>query len=472
MLDVNNLIRMELTGLYGNEVIEEMNKIIKLYDAYEGGGQKWELDTTDYTPTVKKTNYIKKLIKEEARFLFGKPPIFTVQNGDEVENESATKVTEYINNVLEKNLFKDKLIKGARDCFIGKRVAIKLHADTITKTIRVMFIPSLEFVYEPFDDRVDELQKIIFFYQMNDSRIKEEQRIWKQKYEMVDGNCILNEAIYDGNGTLIETLFVDENLGLSGIPAYVIINDGLSGDLKGESDVTELIDNAIAYNRLTSEDIDSLIKGMNRIIYTIDVDSDASAKFKLKAGSFWDVETSPLASDTKQATLGTIGTDFGYDARIENTLNRIKSDMHEVLNIPMINNSDLQGMLTSGKTMKALYWQLITRCEEKWNAWQPALKWLVEAMLELTEVFNIEKLPKVENMQILVENQYPLQEDEDNEITLDMQKVNAQVMSRKSFMQKWGMNPNLADEELKQIQYEKQLLEDSYSQFETNLEEE
>ena len=471
MLDVNNLIRMELTGLYGNEVIEEMNKIIKLYDAYEGGGQKWELDTTDYTPTVKKTNYIKKLIKEEARFLFGKPPIFTVQNGDEVENESATKVTEYINNVLDKNLFKDKLIKGARDCFIGKRVAIKLHADTITKTIRVMFIPSLEFVYEPFDDRVDELQKIIFFYQMNDTRIKEEQRIWKQKYEMVDGNCILNEAIYDGNGTLIETLFVDENLGLSGIPAYVIINDGLSGDLKGESDVTELLDNAIAYNRLTSEDIDSLIKGMNRIIYGVDVDSEASAKFKLKAGAFWDVETSPLA-DTKQATIGTVGTDFGYDARIENTLNRIKSDMHEVLNIPMINNADLQGMLTSGKTMKALYWQLITRCEEKWNAWQPALKWLVEAMLELTEVFNIEKLPKVENMQILVENQYPLQEDQDNEITLDMQKVNAQVMSRKSFMQKWGMNPNLADEELKQIQYEKQLLEDSYNQFETNLGEE
>ena len=471
MLDVNNLIRMELTGLYGNEVIEEMNKIIKLYDAYEGGGQKWELDATDYTPTVKKTNYIKKLIKEEARFLFGKPPVFTVQNGDEVENESATKVTEYINNVLEKNLFKDKLIKGARDCFIGKRVAIKLHADTITKTIRVMFIPSLEFVYEPFDDRVDELQKIIFFYQMNDSRIKEEQRIWKQKYEMIDGKCILNEAIYDGNGTLIETLFVDENLGLSGIPAYVIINDGLSGDLKGESDVTELLDNAIAYNRLNSEDIDTLIKGMNRIIYGIDVDSEASSKFKLKAGAFWDVETSPLA-DTKQATLGTIGTDFGYDARIENTLNRIKSDMHEVLNIPMINNSDMVGMMTSGKTMKALYWQLITRCEEKWNAWQPALKWLVEAMLELTEVFNIEKLPKVENMQILVENQYPLQEDEDNEITLDMQKVNAQVMSRKSFMRKWGMNPNLADEELKQIQFEKQLLEDSYNQFETNFGEE
>lgn len=471
MLDVNNLIRMELTGLYGNEVIEEMNKIIKLYDAYEGGGQKWELDATDYTPTVKKTNYIKKLIKEEARFLFGKPPIFTVQNGDEVENEAATQITEYINNVLDKNLFKDKLIKGARDCFIGKRVAIKLHADTITKTIRVMFIPSLEFVYEPFDDRVDELQKIIFFYQMNDSRIKEEQRIWKQKYEMIDGKCILNEAIYDGNGTLIETLFVDENLGLSGIPAYVIINDGLSGDLKGESDVTELLDNAITYNRLNSEDIDSLIKGMNRIIYGIDVDSEASAKFKLKAGAFWDVETSPLA-DTKQATIGTVGTDFGYDARIENTLNRIKSDMHEVLNIPMINNADLQGMLTSGKTMKALYWQLITRCEEKWNAWQPALKWLVEAMLELTEVFNIEKLPTIENMKILVENQYPLQEDEDNEITLDMQKVNAQVMSRKSFMQKWGMNPNLADEELKQIQYEKQLLEDNYNQFETNFGEE
>ena len=470
MIDVTDLVRMELDGLYGNEVIHEMNEIIKLYEAYEGPGQKWELDTKDYIPTVKKTNYIKKLIKEESRFLFGKPPVFTVKDKDDSESLKAQVVTEYINDILDKNLFKDKLIKGARDCFIGKRVAIKLHADTITGTIRILFVPSLEFVYEPFDDRIDELKKIIFFYSLNDTQIKSEQRIWKQKYEMIEGQCILNEGIYDGHGNLIETYFTNENLGLSGIPAYVIINDGLSGDLKGESDVKELLDNAINYNKLSSEDIDTLIKGMNRIIYGIDIDSEDSKNFKLKAGSYWDVNTSPLA-DGKQASLGTIDTDFGYDTRIENTLSRIKADMHETLNIPMINNSDMVGMLTSGKTMKALYWQLITRCEEKWNAWNPALTWMIEAILEMTEVFNISKLPKIENKAVIVENQYPLQEDEDNEMTLDIQKVNAQVMSKKSFIKKWAnVNDKVAEEELKQIQLEKQLLEDSYSQFEPNLE--
>ena len=470
MIDVTDLVRMELDGLYGNEVIHEMNEIIKLYEAYEGPGQKWELDTKDYIPTVKKTNYIKKLIKEESRFLFGKPPVFTVKGKDDSESLKAQVITEYINDILDKNLFKDKLIKGARDCFIGKRVAIKLHADTITGTIRILFVPSLEFVYEPFDDRIDELKKIIFFYSLNDTQIKSEQRIWKQKYEMVEGKCILNEGIYDGHGNLIETYFTNENLGLSGIPAYVIINDGLSGDLKGESDVKELLDNAINYNKLSSEDIDALIKGMNRIIYGIDIDSEDSKNFKLKAGSYWDVNTSPLA-DGKQASLGTIDTDFGYDTRIENTLSRIKADMHETLNIPMINNSDMVGMLTSGKTMKALYWQLITRCEEKWNAWNPALTWMIEAILEMSEVFNISKLPKIENKVVTVENQYPLQEDEDNEMTLDIQKVNAQVMSKKSFIKKWAnANDKVAEEELKQIQLEKQLLEDSYSQFEPNLE--
>lgn len=469
MLQVNNIIMTELGGLYGNEVIKEMNEIIKLYDIYEGPGQDWIVDEKDYTPTKKKTNYIKKLIKEEARFLFGKTPIFTVQVEDDKYQEQVEEINKYINKLLKDNLFEDKLVKGARDCFIGKRIAIKLHADTITKTIRVMFVPSLEFVYEPFEDRVDELKKIIFFHQMNQEQDKSKQIIWKQKYEIVDGKCILNEGFYNGNGDLLETLAVNVDLKLSGIPAYVILNDGLSGDLKGESDVEEILENGIEYNKLTSEDLDALKKGMNRIIYGTDVDPEASKHFKLKPGAYWDVSTD-IASDGKQAQIGTIDTDFNYDTRMENTLNRIKSDMHEVLNIPMINNSDLQGMMTSGKSMKALYWQLITRCEEKMMSWRPALEWMIRAILEMNEVYNITTLPKLESFDVVVENQYPLQENEDEEMTLDLQKVNAQTMSRKTFIKKWAnVADDIAEEELKQIQLEKQMLEDSYSQFETDL---
>ncbi|TQO59352.1 phage portal protein, partial [Paraclostridium bifermentans] len=345
------------------------------------------------------------------------------------------------------------------------------HADTITKTIRIMFVPSLEFVYEPFDDRVDELRKIIFFYQLNQAETKNEQKIWKQKYEMVKGKCILNEGIYDGYGTPIKIISKDVDLKLTGIPAYVILNDGLSGDLKGESDVEELYDNAVAYNKLSSEDIDSLRKGMNRIIYGIDVDPNSSDTFKLKPGSFWDVATDQTATDGKQAQIGTVETDFGYDARIENSLNRIKTDMHEILNIPLINNQDLKGMMTSGKSMKALYWQLIARCEEKMKSWRPGLEWMIKATLEMIEVYNITKLPVLEEYEVVVENQYPLQEDENTEKSIDMQQVSSQTMSRKTYIKKWSnATDEIADEELKQIQIEKQLLEDSFNQYETNLE--
>lgn len=466
-----NIIKSELEGLYGSEVIKEHSDIINLYDIYEGPGQDWVVDEEDYVPTKKKVNYIKKLIKEEARFLFGKAPTFSIAVDDDTLKDQAEEINKYIRKLLKKNLFEDKLIKAARDCFIGKRVAIKLHADTTTKTIRIIFVPSLEFVYEPFDDRVDELRKIIFFYQLNQAETKNEQRIWKQKYEMVKGKCILNEGIYDGYGTPIKIISKDVDLKLTGIPAYVILNDGLSGDLKGESDVEELYDNAVAYNKLSSEDIDSLRKGMNRIIYGIDVDPDSSNTFKLKPGSFWDVATDQTATDGKQAQIGTVETDFGYDARIENSLNRIKTDMHEILNIPLINNQDLKGMMTSGKSMKALYWQLIARCEEKMKAWRPALEWMIKATLEMNEVYNITKLPVLEEYEVVVENQYPLQEDEDTEKSIDMQQVSSQTMSRKTYIKKWAnATDEIADEELKQIQLEKQLLEDSFNQFETNLE--
>ena len=226
---------------------------------------------------------------------------------------------------------------------------------------------------------------------------------------MVEGKCILNEGFYNGNGDLLETLAVNVDLKLSGIPAYVVLNDGLSGDLKGESDVEEILENGIVYNKLASEDLDALKKGMNRIIYGTDIDPEASEHFKLKPGAYWDVSTD-ITSDGKQAQIGTIDTDFNYNERMENALNRIKADMHEVLNIPLINSQDLKGMMTSGKSMKALYWQLITRCEEKMKSWKPALEWMIRAIIEINEVYSINKLPKLENFDVVVENQYPLQE--------------------------------------------------------------
>ena len=457
-------VTAELAGLYGSAVLQEMNDILRLYDIYEGRENFIDKsEEKDYTQTEKRTNLIKKLIKEESRFLFGKTPELYIQpkNDTDADKDKAGEINLYLNKILKDNLFSEKLVKGARDCFIGKRAAIKLYANQDTKEIRIMFLPSLEFIYESDEENPNELKKIIFFYQINKEVEKDKQRIWKQKYEMIDGRCILNEGIYNGNGILIEPINVDVDLQLSGIPCYVIINDGLSGDPFGESDVKELLDNQIQYNRLSSEDVDTLRKGMDRIIYGIDIDPEASEKFKLKPGAFWDVPTDPTA-EGKQATLDTIPTDFNYGDKIENSLKRIKSDMYEMLNIPMLSNDELKGMMTSGKTMKALYWQLITRCEEKMMAWRPALEWLIRAILEITEVYQIEKLPQLDYT-VTVENNYPLQEDEDEEKTLDLQQVNAQAMSRKTFIKKWqGVTDDVADAEIRQIALEREMLEESY----------
>ena len=457
-------VTAELAGLYGSAVLQEMNDILRLYDIYEGRENFIDKsEEKDYTQTEKRTNLIKKLIKEESRFLFGKTPELYIQpkNDTDADKDKAGEINLYLNKILKDNLFSEKLVKGARDCFIGKRAAIKLYANQDTKEIRIMFLPSLEFIYESDEENPNELKKIIFFYQTNKEVEKDKQRIWKQKYEIIDGRCILNEGIYNGNGILIEPINVDVDLQLSGIPCYVVINDGLSGDPFGESDVKELLDTQIQYNRLSSEDVDTLRKGMDRIIYGVDIDPEASEKFQLKPGAFWDVPTDPTA-EGKQAALGTIPTDFNYGDKIENSLKRIKSDMYEMLNIPMLSNDELKGMMTSGKTMKALYWQLITRCEEKMMAWRPALEWLIRAILEITEVYQIEKLPQLDYT-VTVENNYPLQEDEDEEKTLDLQQVNAQAMSRKTFIKKWqGVTDDVADAEIKQIALEREMLEESY----------
>lgn len=474
--NITNIINMELGGLYGHTKIKEMSEIINYYNVYDKG-QDWYVEEKDYTPTKKKTNYIKKLIKEESRFLFGKTPTFAITTDNESNEAQCELIQKYLNDTLKQNLFSSKLIKGARDCFIGKRIAIKLHADSVNKQIRIMFVPSLEFVYEPFEDRVDELKKIIFSHEITENpgeTDKNKQVFWKQKYEMVETRdnqgkiistkCIHWEAFVNGYGKVIEVLVDNEDLGLSGIPCYVVLNDGLSGDLDGESDVAEIMENQLAYNRLASEDIDTLIKGMNRTIYAIDVED--TSKFKLGPGAFWDVKKSMTADESSKPQIGIVETDFNYNERMQNKLSELKTDMHEVLNIPLINNQDLKGMMTSGKSMKALYWQLITRCEEKMQDWRPALEWMVKAILEMTEVYNIASIPKLDNIVINVENQYPLQEDEDNEKVLDMQQVNAQVMSRKTYIEKWNVGPS--DEELKQIQLEKSILEDTLSMYDSS----
>ena len=438
MITQTDIILSELGGLYGQKVLADMGEILRYYDFYEGRGQHWRTaENLDYRPTQFITNLTKKLIKREARFMFGRTPELRVRDRD---GKRLVDMQTLLDMVLEDNSFPERLMKGARDCFIGKRVALKLTCDG--GNIGITFRPSTEFVFTPYDEDADRLSKIIFFYQTADEPERVNQRVWRQKYEMENGRCFVTEGTYDGYGNLIDG---GEKIdtGLDFIPCRVIINDGLTGDLCGESDVAEIMANQQHYNRLKSDDIDALRFNMFPQRVAIDADGKSLESMKFAPGALVDLVTDPAVGDSgEQASLELLESKFSYDARFEHTLNRIKEDMHELLGVPNLSLEQLQGLMQSGKSMKALYWELIERCEERWTVWEPALKWMCRTVFRLVGACMPDLLEIPENYGIYCEHLYPIMEDEEEERRLDLSEVQAGVRSAESYRSKWQIFEN------------------------------
>lgn len=447
----------ELGGLYGSAVLQDISRTIALYDFYDGKGQDWETPAgLDYKPTKKRVNLVKKLIKREAGFMFGRTPELTFTSGTAASG-ALDEAQGVLDGALRRSGFKNKLIQAGRDCFIGKRIAIKVSGGK-DKGIRVSFRPSTEFVYSTMDDDCDALNKIIFFYQVNNEYEREKQRIWRQKYSLDNGRCILNEGIYDGFGRLLEG-GQNEDTGLDFIPCYVVINDGLTGDMMGESDVTELIDLQNAYNRLNSDDADALKFNMFPQTVATDVKAESLEAMRISPGALVDLQTDPATMGSGQAKLDKLESSFSYSERFEAAINRTKNDMFDLLSVPNVSLEQLKGLMQSGKSMKALYWELITRCEDKWASWEPAMEWLGMTVLKMAAVYQGLSYP--EDTSVHVEHLYPILEDDFDEMANDQQEVAHQLRSRMSYMKKWGVAPD-ADAELRQIKKEESLFSDSF----------
>lgn len=446
----------EMAGLYGQTVLEDIGKTIRLYEFYQGAGQDWELPRgLDYKPTKKRVNLVKKLIKREAGFMFGRTPEITYRPLREEADDAVREAQAFLDGVLRGSGFKNKLVRAARDCFIGKRVALKLSGGG-GRPLRVSFRPSFEFVYSVSDDDCDTLDKIIFFYQTNNEPEREHQRIWKQKYFMRDGRCFVNEGVYNGFGELVEgNSDADVDTGLDFIPCYVIVNDGLTGDLMGESDVEELMDLQNAYNRLISDDADALRFNMFPQTVAVDAKAESLESIRLSPGALIDLQTDPAIagdSQSRQAKLLKLESGFGYSERFEAAVNRTKNDMYDLLSVPNISLEQLKGLMQSGKSMKALYWELITRCEDKWSAWEPALEWLARAVLHMRAAYFDGEIP--EAFAVNVEHLYPILEDDFDEMANDRQEVAGGLRSRTSYIEKWGIAAS-AEEELRRVNSQK-----------------
>lgn len=476
MADLPLFIIRELSGPYGPYETDRINEIQKLYSIYENGAD-FDTEFTDadgFSPTNLKAKKIKRLISKQAEFMVGKPPDIKITCPDEEKKENGkpneSAMQEYIKYVLKKNLWPDKLLKGAKDCFIGGKVALKVNVSA--DKLSIMFVPADGFVYETEYDDVDVLKKVVLFYCVNDTEDKSEQKWWRQRYRMENGKCIVSESLYDGYGELIpgSEAKEDEDTGLDRIPVYVIINDGLSGDTCGESDVETIENEDSWYNKMRSANLDTIRKTMNHITWISGAKPGIFDNLNFAPGTVLDLQGDPVLQGTLP-NVGTIENTFSYKDAYSETLGNISENMHDGLGIPDLSLEKTQGLMTSGKGLKMLYWPLICRCEAKWAAWKPALEWMAELLLYAAEIFpGLKKAyGKFDDAYhvVTVDNQYPLPEDEAEERALDLQEVGV-GRSIKSYLMEWGgpnhegLTDDDADAEIQQMIYEKRAFEDSY----------
>lgn len=449
----------ELGQEYGMQLWHDQQSIIRLYQFYDGQGQDWAVPSgLDYRPNKTIVNHTKRLIGKVAGYMMGRAPEITLMpTGDGEDNaRKVAELEQHIRDILEDNSWQKRLLQAGRDCFVGKRVALKVGVREGRVLLR--FRPSVEFFHDVSADDAEKLSRIIFAFGMNQRKEPEHQRIWVQSWRMEDGRCLLTEGIYNGYGAAIGEELRDEDTGLDSLPAYVILNEGMTSDVLGDSDVEQLTAMQRDYNRMISDDQDALKFNMFPQTLVTDASEESIAAIKISPGALLDLQTDPAKPDA-QAKVDKLETRFQYDARFTNSLSTLLDDMYTLMSCPRVTVEYLKAVGVSGKAMRAMYWDLQCRCEERWAEWDSALKWMVRQIVAQEKAAGIHDWTGC-RYAVKIEHLYPIADDEDEERKLDMQEVAQQVRSRRSYMDKWQPDSD-ADEELKQMAVERQQLEEA-----------
>lgn len=465
-----SILNDDLDGIVKSDFFTELNEIAGYYEVYRKGAEfTSEGANGDYVPSQTRYKKARNLINKEARFMFSVPFDITVnfeEKNDEASKTSNDNLNKLIRTIMSDNHFNSEMVKAGRDCFIGKRICITANFND-TSGVTLTFLKATEFYYE-YSGNV--LTKLIAFYVEQDASNSADRIIRKKTYTLEEEVCYITDQRYDGLGVELETTMEHVATKLSFIPGVIIQNDGLLGDIRGESEIEEMLNYEREYSKLANLDIDAERKSMNATRYTIDASSESTKNLSIAPGSFWDIQSDDNGVEQKSASVGMLEPSMTYSQPLQTTLERIDQNMYSELSVPNIDGERLQGVITSGKTLKALYWPLVVRCNEKALVWIDQLEALVRIIVEGCNAYPASgrKHGRFDEVNVAykveVVNNYPLPEDEQEEKTVDMAEVSSQVMSRKAYMMKWrGLTEEEARQELEQIAMERQLLEDMFT---------
>lgn len=479
-LSVKN-IRDNLLDLSGIE-IEERKEVLKDFLFYEGKakkvagfdtkllnnpdliGQEWKSkDNIDYVPTHECRNKVKPLLKKQARFMFGNAPSLTYRPDSVEYKQQCDELKIYIDDILDYNNFWMNTRKAFLEASIKKRVVL-----------RVEVIPKhgINIKYESIEncsytEKNGHLMEVKFFEEDEQNAYKEKDtdklyylHIYKYKYIEAEDGYFDKKAIYIKetyrNSKLIEKIELDT--GFSVIPVWIIKNGGILNSAFGESDLADLIDPQMDYNKTVSDMRDALRFQMFGALTVIDGDPTDVNRLKVSPGGIHAIASLSDMGDSKQAKMDKLEYSMSSADAVEKHLSRCEDDMNFVLDMPQI--SDLTS-IPSAKAMIFLYNDLIARTREKLTDWinpfKEMLSFIIEAAQYCYRDFNKNWLKLKYSIEI--DLNYPLPSTLEDAKTLAIQEVKERVRSHRSYIEEFSLEEDYLTEWDNVVNEVKQLTE-------------
>lgn len=436
-----------------NNIRGELIEIASYYNDYEKGAEFSVDSDGDTVPTQMHFKEISTLIDKQARFMFSNPPDVNISESNEGDKSVVDSYRSILDKVFEKSELDVRLLQAAKDCLIGKRVAMLVDYSERDGAV-VRFYDSLHFLYET-EEETNRVSKFVCFETFYDE--ENQRRFAISLYEDEDGSIYVTQEIYNGAGIVLETL-IDrkEIIGLDEIPAVIVTNSGTLSKKRGVSEVKSLSESESVYNKLGSGDVDAERKNMNPIYYVIDMNRKTTEGMGLYPGALWELEHSQTVNEPKPM-IGVLSPTLNHSEPLKTTMERIKTSMYSSVDVPDITAETLSGTITSGKGIRALYFPLSVRCNEKMLVWRPSLEKVVKTIIKMVVLNSaISKelyyVPNVEAVQFKVEvvENYALLDDENEEKAVDLDEISAKVRSRFSYIKKWRGSEFKGDEEIEE----------------------
>ena len=422
-------------------------------------GQNWEVnDNMDYHEDQDIRNKVKPLLKKQARFMFSNKPDIKLNSTDYKNKKTLEELRIWIDDLLSKTKFWKKSKEAFLNASIKKRVLLRLIANE--GNIYLKYEDILNSSYEVSNDQLIEVR---FFEEDKANSIKEDEEKIYYIHKFAYKNIVDNETVkpfYIKQKYLGGELQSEEEqvLDVDRIPCWLITNGGELGEEFGETDLADLKPMQNIYNHTVSDTNEAIKFGLFGVETVIDGDEDDVNKFITCPGSIHATKTDQQAMvNGKQATIQRQEYSMSNISSVETFLNRIETDMYNVIDMPRI--SDLKN-IPSAKAMKYLYNDLIARCEEKWSDWQSVFEDMIRYIITISGDYKIPGFkPEWRDLDFSIEfiHNYPIPSDEEDKKTIAISEVANKVRTVKSYIQEFSSEDDY-EEEFNEIIREQSLL--------------